>query len=154
MRKPEDITIRGKTLATILQNHQKRLEDKGWEHANLCGANLMGADLKFADLSKADLRGADLRNANLRNAELRSANLMGADLEGADLDFSALPLSCGGLDFKIDERIAKQLAYHLIDLMQTSGLPVSRWFKKHVYQWLKTSHLVKKHNMKVLEEEE
>ncbi len=89
--------------------------------ANLTGANLTGADLTGANLTEADLRGADLRGADLRGADLTEAdltgaNLRGADLRGADLDFSCLPLRCGGLRWKIDKRLACQLAYHLCSM--------------------------------------
>lgn len=43
-------------------------------------------------------------------------NLRGANLRGADLDFSCLPLRCGGLKWKIDVRLAAQLAYHLCSM--------------------------------------
>jgi hypothetical protein len=52
----------------------------------------------------------------LLNFDLRRANLSGADLNGADLDFSCLPLRCGGLKWKIDKRIACQLAYHFCSM--------------------------------------
>ena len=89
--------------------------------ANLSNADLSSADLRGADLGGADLRGADLRSADLsgadlRSANLRGANLSGADLRGADLDLSCLPLRCGGLKWKIDKRIACQLAYHLCSM--------------------------------------
>ena len=87
--------------------------------ADLSGADLTGADLIRADLIRADLSGADLRRADLSGANLRRADLIGADLIGAnmiksDLDFSCLPLWCGGLDINIDDRQAKQIAYHLV----------------------------------------
>lgn len=63
-----------------------------------------------------DLREADLRGADLRGADLCGANLCEADLCGADLDFSCLPLKCGGLKWKIDKRLACQLAYHLCSM--------------------------------------
>lgn len=68
---------------------------------------------------RANLRGADLLNANLRGADLRSANLLDADLRCADLrdaklDYSCWPLWCGSLDAYIDDRIARQLLYHLM----------------------------------------
>ena len=86
--------------------------------ADLSGANLSGADLGSADLSGADLSGAnlgsaDLSGANLRSANLRSADLSGADLSGANLDMAGIPLSCGGLRWKIDRRIFVQFVYHL-----------------------------------------
>ena len=84
--------------------------------ANLRGANLRGADLSGANLRGANLRGADLSGANLSEADLSGANLRGADLRGANLDFSCLPLWCGGLQFKVDKRLACQLAYHLCSM--------------------------------------
>jgi hypothetical protein len=78
--------------------------------------NLSGADLSCANLSGANLRRADLRRANLSDANLSGASLSGADLSGADIDFSCLPLRCGGLSWKIDKRIACQLAYHLCSM--------------------------------------
>lgn len=43
---------------------------------------------------------------------LRGADLWRADLRGADLDFSCLPLWCGSVDIKIDEKLAKQFLAH------------------------------------------
>ena len=85
------------------------LRDANLRGANLCGANLCGADLFDADLRNADLCGANLCGANLRGANLRDANLY-----SADLDFSCLPLWCGGLDVQIDDRLARQILYHLL----------------------------------------
>ena len=47
-------------------------------------------------------------------ADLRDANLRDANLCGADLDFSCLPMWCGGLDVQIDDRLARQILYHLL----------------------------------------
>ena len=88
--------------------------------ANLRGANLRGADLRGADLYGADLRGANLRGADLYGANLRGADLRDADLYGADLDFSCWPLWCGGLGVKIDDRIARQLIYHVCSAVVSS----------------------------------
>jgi uncharacterized protein YjbI with pentapeptide repeats len=80
-------------LAVILESHKKWLSGAGGERADLQRANLTGADL--------------------READLRGANLHGANLHGADLDFSCLPLWCGSLGIKVDERLFSQFAYHL-----------------------------------------
>jgi hypothetical protein len=61
-------------------------------------------------------------------------------------------LWCGGLNFKIDEKIAKQLIYHVVNLMQHSELKVDKIFKKEVYKWLETSHIVTEHELPKLEE--
>ena len=128
-------TISYQELQIILEKHKRWINgEDGGERANLrgadlrdadlSGANLRGADLRDADLSGADLSGANLRGADLSGADLRRANLRGADLRDADLrranmiksdlDFSCLPLWCGGLDINIDDRQAKQIAYHLV----------------------------------------
>ena len=82
--------------------------------ANLRGADLRGAELRGADLRLSDLRDADLRDADLRRADLRGADIRRANMIKSDLDFSCLPLWCGGLDINIDDRQAKQIAYHLV----------------------------------------
>ena len=80
-----------------------------------------------------------LLNYDLRGANLYEANLRGADLRGTDLDFSCLPLRCGGLKWKIDKRIAYQLAYHLCSMqcddpeflaMRNSILPFANQFHR------------------------
>ena len=68
------------------------------------------------DLTDANLTDADLTGAKLTRADLRGADLTDADLTGADLDFSCLPLGCGSLRMKTDERQRKQIAYHLASL--------------------------------------
>ena len=135
-------------LNKILELHKKWLNnEEGGVRANLQDINLQGAYLRDVNLQGANLRGASLQRANLRGA-----NLQGANLEGAYLDFSCLPLWCGGIDFKIDEKQAKQLMYHVINLMQYSDLDVNKVVKKQMYKWLQDSHLVTKHRLPVLEE--
>jgi hypothetical protein len=111
-------------LKQILDDHAKWRKDGSGQCANLLGANLqranlLGVNLQRADLQGANLQGANLQRANLRGAYLQRAYLQGADLQradllGANLDFSCLPLWCGSLGMKIDERIAAQIAYHLL----------------------------------------
>jgi hypothetical protein len=121
-------------------------------NADLRGANLRNANLSYADLSCANLINADLSCANLINADLRGANLINADLRGANIDHSCLPLWCGGLDFNIDEKQARQLMYHAINLMQYSGLNVNKLVKKEMYKWLEDSHLVTLHDLPIIKE--
>ena len=78
-------------------------------------------DLTEANLTGANLRGADLTRADLTGADLRWADLTGADLRGADLDFSCLPLWCGG-KFIADDKICKQIAAHLVRIMELSKI--------------------------------
>lgn len=71
---------------------------------------------KILELHKMWLWG----DANGKRANLRGADLRGADLYGADLDFSCWPLWCGGLGVKIDDRIARQLIYHVCSAVVSS----------------------------------
>jgi len=100
-------------------------------------ANLRGTNLRWADLSGANLRWADLSGANLSGANLRGANLNRANLNRADLDFSCLPLWCGGLKFKLDERLAKQIMYHALSLCHEHVTPDAALRK-----WVNTFHRV------------
>ena len=123
-------------LSEILRKHNLWLRDKdGGECANLEGANLEGAKLKYATLKGATLKGANLedtdlectnlRAANLRFANLKCADLVGTDLaaaklEGANIDCSTWPLWCGSLKAHVDDRIAVQLLYHTLSVVQYS----------------------------------
>jgi hypothetical protein len=84
--------------------------------ADLWMANLQGADFWRADLQYTDLRWADLQGANLWRANLLGSRLQNANLQGVNIDSSCLPLWCGGLDWKIDRKIAVQLAYHFCSM--------------------------------------
>ena len=42
------------------------------------------------------------------------ADLSDSDLSDSDLDFSCWPLWCGGLNVKIDDRLAIQLLFHTV----------------------------------------
>jgi len=105
--------VNQKTLNAILVNHDK------WVCDPTTGA-------------KANLAGANLSGANLRGANLNRANL-----NRADLDFSCLPLWCGGLKFKLDERLAKQIMYHALSLCHEHVTPDAALRK-----WVNTFHRV------------
>lgn len=123
-------------LNEILAKHKLWLEDRdGGELATLGGANLKGTNLQYAILEGADLNGAiledmnlegaylketDLKGADLGFADLRCANLEGANLQYANFDFSAWPLWCGSLKAHVDDRIAVQLLYHTLSVVQHS----------------------------------
>ena len=128
MKKPIEIIVNGKSLEEILKLHEMWLNDE-----------------------EGGVR-AELRDANLQYANLRNADLQGANLRGANLDSSCFPLWCGGLNFKIDEKQAKQLMYHIINLMQHSKIDTSKIVKKQMYKWLSDSHVVTEHNLNILEE--
>jgi len=146
-------------LEQILKDHKLWLESRWTDNvegssANLSGANLSRADLSGANLSGANLSCANLSCANLSGANLSCANLSGANLSGAnlktlhlkradmrgkDLDFCGIPLSCGGLQWQIDRRLAIQLIYHLcshdcddaeINAAQNALLPLANQFHR------------------------
>lgn len=96
------------------------LEDADLECANFEGADLEGAYLKGAFLKGAKLEGANLKRAYLECADLNGAKLNGANLKGADIDYSAWPLWCGSLKAHVDDRIAVQLLYHTLSVVQHS----------------------------------
>lgn len=99
-------------IKKTLEEHICWLNDEGGRRADLSEANLRRANLRRANLSGADLRRADLREADLSEADLSEANL----------DFSVLPLWCGSLNVKVDDRIVRQLLYHVIRIAQVSSL--------------------------------
>ena len=123
-------------LNAILEAHKKWLNNYyDGIKANLYGDNLREANLREADLREADLRkanlreanlyganlyGANLRGANLYGANLREANLSGANLSGADIDYLSWPLWYGSLRAYADDRIAIQLLYHTLSVVQHS----------------------------------
>jgi len=111
-------------LKLVLDDHVLWLSNGGGNRANLSRADLRGVNLSTANLSMANLSMADLGGADLSGVNLSRANLSEADLRGANLDFSCLPLWCGGLDFTIDEKIAKQLMYHVLNLMIYSEIEI------------------------------
>lgn len=161
--------ISNKELQVILENHVKWLNDnEGGEKANLRCVDLYGADLGGADLKGADLKGADLRYANLRYANLRHVNLenvnlkgvnlesaelkdtelKGANLNGANLDYATLQLHCNFLNFKIDERLAKQFLYHIMSLLKYSEFDLEKYFTKEAFKFVNESHLINKYGLK------
>ena len=87
-----------------------------------------------------------------KRADLRGADLRKADLRKADLDFSVLNFSCKGLDFKIDDRLAKQIMYHLLNLMQYSNIDTKPYFKKKAFEYVNSSHLISEHDMPEIKE--
>ena len=110
------------------------LEDSDLQGAILRGADLRQSDLRRSDLQSAiledsELQGADLRGALLQHSNLRGAGLRHSDLRGADLDCASWPLWCGSLKAYVDDRLAIQLLYHTLSVVQHSPF-VSEEVKK------------------------
>ena len=95
--------------------------------ANMSGADMIRANMSGADMSGADMRGANMRGANMSDANMIRANMSGANMiranmiranmRGANLDISCLPLWCGSLKMKTDERQRIQIAFHFASLI-------------------------------------
>ena len=118
-------------LNGVLRRHEAWLEGKfcgerAFLHGEvLCGADLQGKDLRHADLHGAKLRDTDFRHTDLRHADLRDTDLHGAklyhaDMQGAEIDYASWPLCCGSLKAYVDDRIAIQLLYHTLSVVQHS----------------------------------
>ena len=88
-------------LNEILDKHKKWLNhEEGGVRADLRCSNLSGSDLSHSDLRGSDLSHSDLREANI--------------------DHSAWPLWRGSLKAYVDDRIAIQLLYHTLSVVQHS----------------------------------
>ena len=124
----EDSDLQGAIL------HHAILEDSDLQDAILRGADLRHSDLRstglhHAILEDSDLQGAILRNSDLRHSDLRGADLRRADMRGTDIDYASWPLWCGSLKAYVDDRIAIQLLYHTLSVVQHSPF-VSEEVKK------------------------
>lgn len=108
-------------LNEVLRKHKLWLEDAdGGERADMRGANMEDANMRGANMRDANMEGANMRCANMRCADMRGANMRGADMQGANIDYSAWPLWCGSLKAHVDDRIAVQLLYHTLSVVQHS----------------------------------
>ena len=115
-----------KELDEILRRHKAWLNgEEGGERADLQGADLYGAGIQRTDLQHAILRDVDFRHAilqrtRLQRTELRGADLRRADMRGTDIDYASWPMWCGSLEAYVDDRIAIQLLYHTLSVVQHS----------------------------------
>ena len=103
-------------LNEILDKHRKWLNGKkGGERADLRYSNLSDSNL-----SDSDLRYSNLSDSNLSDSDLRGSSLCYSDLRDSNLDYSVWPLWCGSLKAYVDDRIAIQLLYHTLSVVQHS----------------------------------
>ncbi len=63
---------------------------------------------------------ADMQGANMQYADMQRADMRYVDMQGANIDHSAWPLWCGSLKAYVDDRIAIQLLYHTLSVVQYS----------------------------------
>ena len=118
------VNLQGKDLRhTDLRHTDLRhadLQHAILRHSDLRHSDLRSADLRHAILEDSDLQGVILRGADLRHSDLQGADLRHSDLRGADLDCASWPLWCGSLKAYVDDRIAIQLLYHTLSVVQHS----------------------------------
>ena len=118
-------------LSEILERHRMwMIGEEGGERADLHGAKLHGAYLQGESLEDADLQHSDLQHSDFRDAILRGTKVNGAvlhgtklrraDMRGANIDYASWPLWCGSLQAYVDDRIAIQLLYHTLSVVQHS----------------------------------
>ena len=105
--------------------HGAKLRDTDFRNSDLRDTDFRHTDLRHADLrdtelQHTELQHADLRHADLRDTELHGAKLYQADMRDADIDFASWPLWCGSLKAYVDDRIAIQLLYHTLSVVQYS----------------------------------
>ena len=96
------------------------MQDADMQDADMQGAKMQGANMQYANMQVANMRGANMRGANMRGAKMQGADMQGADMQGADIDYSCWPLWCGSLKAHVDDRIAIQLLYHALSVVQHS----------------------------------
>src|SRR6266702_4027830 len=91
LRRPKSIKHKGKSLADILEAHERFFSGK----EGGTRADLTGADLSHADLSGANLSGARFSGGDMGVGILRETDLTGADLSGVDLSTELRPRGFG-----------------------------------------------------------
>lgn len=129
--------LANKTLMEAISNHTKWPYNKENLSKECEGERLqlVNADLRRADLHGLKLCYADLRYTNLRLANLLRTDLRGADVRGADFDFSVLPLWCGGLNMKVDNKLQYQILYHAYKQINPDQSPeLKELFESDLFQ--------------------
>ena len=108
-------------LNEILDKHKKWLNgEESGERADLHDSILSSSDLRGSDMRSSILSSSDMRGSDMRGSILSGSILSGSDLRGSDLDYSVWPLWCGSLKAHVDDRIAIQLLYHTLSVVQHS----------------------------------
>jgi hypothetical protein len=92
------------------------LRDASFRNALLGGCSFKMADCTGADFAVYRLAGADFSGARLRDVSWEMVVACDVSMRGADIDFARIQLSCGALGWRIDSRIASQLAYHFCSM--------------------------------------
>lgn len=96
------------------------LRNVNMNRADMRGVNMQRANMLHADMQYANMQCAKMQHADMRHADMRSAEMQRTDMRGANIDYSAWPLCCGSLKAYVDDRIAIQLLYHTLSVVQYS----------------------------------
>ena len=96
------------------------LRNVNMNRADMRGVNMQRANMLHADMQYANMQCAKMQHADMRHADMRSAEMQRTDMRGANIDYSAWPLCCGSLKAYVDDRIAIQLLYHTLSVVQHS----------------------------------
>ena len=108
-------------LKEVLRQHKAWLVGQyEGEYADFHGGDLSGEDFSDEDIRGVDFHDANLYNVNFRFTDLYHTNLNRADMRRADIDYASWPLSGGSLEAYVDDRIAIQLLYHTLSVVQHS----------------------------------
>lgn len=96
------------------------LRNVNMNRADMRGVNMQRANMLHADMQYVNIQCAKMQHADMRHADMRSAEMQRTDMRGANIDYSAWPLCCGSLKAYVDDRIAIQLLYHTLSVVQYS----------------------------------
>ena len=136
-------------LKEILEKHQKYLEEKGGECANLSYTDLSCLDLSYTNLSYAkfsyanfkyvnfeyaNLCGANFAKANLSNADFSNANLSNADFVEANLNCVCLKyanLDCADLTYASLRSANLECASFVDTSLYFANLTNAKFFNPH-----------------------
>ncbi len=120
-------------LNEILEKHKKWLNgEKDGVRADLSNIDLRNIDLSGRNLSHIDMSHSNMSHSDMSHSDMRGSDLSHSNLSGSNLDYSCWPLWCGSLDVHIDDRIARQLLYHLMRPCLVSP-DVSENFKRALF---------------------
>lgn len=107
------------------------------QRADMQDANMWGADMRGANMQRANMQRANMQHVDMQHADMRSAEMQRTDMRGVNIDYSAWPLCCGSLKAYVDDRIAIQLLYHTLSVVQ-----YSRYVSEDVKRTLLTQDVV------------
>jgi hypothetical protein len=101
----------------------------------------------FTNFESADFQDCEFTNCIFKNANTRKFDWNNSRFENCNLDFAQLDLSCNTLSMIIDEKIAKQISYHLLRLLINSEIEEPKLIEELI-KYTKDTHLITEHQLK------